>query len=205
MILVHQLNMKIVLASSNAHKVQEILEIWGPTPFKISTLKDYPSLKPIEETGKTFEENALIKARTLFEHTGLGAIADDSGLEVDALGGEPGIFSARYAGEPSNDQLNLEKVVRNLWALNPHQWGDYTARFICVAAWVSPEGIESTFRGVIEGKIISNPRGEYGFGYDPIFYVPKFGKTTAELPPFEKNEISHRSKAFLALKSHLFK
>ncbi len=205
MILARPPNMEIVLASSNTHKVQEILEIWGPVPLRILTLKDFPSLKPIDETGKTFEENALIKARALFEYTGLGTIADDSGLEVDALAGEPGIYSARYAGEPSNDQANLEKVVRNLWALNPHQWGDYAARFICVAAWISPEGIEKTFRGAIEGKIISTSRGAHGFGYDPIFYVPQLGKTTAELTPLEKNAISHRSKAFLALKSYLFK
>ncbi len=197
--------MKIVLATGNAHKVEEILKIWGRVPFEILTLKDFPLLGPIEENGKSFEENALIKARALVQHTGLPAIADDSGLVVDALGGEPGIFSARYAGEPCNDQTNLDKVVHSLWTLNPSQWGDYSARFVCAAAWVTPLGIEKTFTRFVEGKIIPIARGNNGFGYDPIFYLPQFNKTTAELTPLEKNAVSHRGQAFLALKASILK
>lgn len=194
--------MQIVLATSNPHKLKEILQIWGKIPFEVLTLSSFPKIGPIEENGKTFLENALIKARAVSQKTGLIAIADDSGLEVDALEGRPGIYSARYAGEDASDLQNLEKVLEELHALQV-DFNHCTARFRCVAALVHPSGKEITVEGTIKGTICKSPRGKNGFGYDPIFLIPSENRTLAEMSPDEKNKISHRAEAFRKMREIL--
>jgi len=187
--------MQLVLATTNQHKLKEILQIWGKIPFEVLTLSSFPEIGPIEENGKTFTENALIKARTVSQKTGLMAIADDSGLEVDALEGRPGIYSARFAGENASDQQNLEKVLHDLHEIQAN-FNQSTARFRCVAALVDSSGKEITTDGTIEGVICESPRGKNGFGYDPIFLIPSEKRTLAEMSAEEKNQISHRAEAF---------
>ncbi len=197
----------LVLATTNSHKLQEILQIWGEVPFKILTLKDFPEIQTIEENGNSFAENALIKARTVSQKAGLLAIADDSGLEVDALKGAPGIYSARFAAKensitPPSDKENLKKVLEDLRAI-PANFSQCRARFRSVAALVTPAGKEVITEGVIEGLVCESPRGMNGFGYDPIFLIPSKNKTFAELTSAEKNRISHRTQAFLKMKQIL--
>ena len=150
--------------------------------------------------GKTFEENALIKARAIRDLTGLLVLADDSGLEVDALNKEPGIYSARYMGEDTSYDLKNANIIERLSGLNGEE---RSARFVCVKACAIPDGTEETRRGTIEGQIAHAPAGENGFGYDPIFYVSEYKCTTAQLPSEQKNEISHRGKALRAMKEVL--
>jgi len=186
---------RIVVATTNPGKAREIAQILAGLPIEVESLIAYPGIPDIEETGSTFTENALIKARHTSRWAGSLALADDSGLEVDALGGQPGILSSRFAGLGATDAQRNEKLL-SLLRDTPDE--NRTARFRCVAALVSPSGMESVFDGVCEGLIAREPRGENGFGYDPLFFVPELGKTMAELPPEVKNRISHRAKAIAA-------
>lgn len=177
---------KLILASNNAHKVEEIKSILDD--YTILTLKDINFNQEIIEDGSTFEENALIKARTISQFSGKTAIADDSGLSVELLDGRPGVYSARYSKEQT-DEKNIEKVLME-------QNGKKSkAKFVSVIALVTPDGTEHTFRGECHGEIIFEKRGNNGFGYDPIFYVPTLNKTFAELTPEQKNSISHRKQS----------
>jgi len=183
---------KLVLATNNKGKVKELKEMLADLPVEVLSLEAYPELAEIEENGATFEENALIKARAVAGFTGLTAMADDSGLEVDYLSGAPGIYSARFAGEPKSDEANNAKLLKELIGVPAEQ---RTARFRCVIAVVCPDGREFTAHGTCEGTIGFQPSGQGGFGYDPLFYVPEFGKTFAELELVTKNRISHRGRA----------
>ena len=188
---------KIIFATSNAGKMKEIREILKGLNVEILSMKEAGIDADIVEDGKTFEENALIKARTIRELTGCLVLADDSGLEVDALNKEPGIYSARYMGEDTSYDLKNANIIERLSGLSGEE---RSARFVCVIAAVSPDGSEETCQGTIEGQIAYAPAGENGFGYDPIFYVPEYDCTTAQLTPEQKNEISHRGKALKAMK-----
>ncbi|MFH1314420.1 MAG: XTP/dITP diphosphatase [Candidatus Eisenbacteria bacterium] len=192
--------LRIVLATGNQGKVKEIKHILGSVQVEFKTLLDFPDVVPAEETGSTFEDNALAKALHVWRETGLASLADDSGLEVDALGGEPGVRSARFAGEDGSYAANNEKLIR---VLSDVPKDERTARFVCVAVLVTPAGKMVLQRGEMEGLIVDEPRGSGGFGYDPIFYVPHLKKTVAELDEAEKNSISHRAKAFGAMKSFI--
>lgn len=192
--------MKIVLATRNRGKIKEIKEILSGT--EVLTLDDFPNLTMPPETGQTFRENALSKALFVAEKTNLPALADDSGLEVDALGGRPGVFSARYAGKDATDEENYLKLLGEMKGVAMEK---RKARFRCVMALAFPdgEGTAFTFDGVFEGYIASEPRGKDGFGYDPVFFVPERNKTAAELTLEEKNAISHRARALRKLKEFL--
>ena len=184
--------MQLVLATRNAGKVRELTALLAPLGFTIRSLADYPQLPEVIEDGATFQENAVKKARAVAEATGCLALADDSGLEVDYLGGAPGVFSARFAGAGHDDRANNEKLLRLLQGVPEEK---RTARFRCVVAVAIPDGRVFTAEGVCEGLIATSPRGRGGFGYDPLFYVPGYAKTFAELDPFIKNQISHRGRA----------
>lgn len=184
--------MNIIMATGNLNKVRELKEMLGGTDLNIITMKDAGIDVEIEETGTTFEENAAIKAETIRDITGETVIADDSGLEIDFLGGEPGIYSARYMGEDTPYEIKNAALLKRLEGVPDEK---RTARFICAIAIAWPCGKTSIFRGVFEGRIAHEPAGGNGFGYDPIFYVPEKGCTAAELDPECKNEISHRGKA----------
>lgn len=181
--------MKIIAATKNKNKLREFGEILKG--FEIVSQEEAGVDIDVEETGETFEENSLLKAKAIFEATGIPAIADDSGLCVDALGGKPGIYSARYGGEGLDDEGRVELLLENMKDVPDDK---RSARFVCVITLVSKDGI-ITARGECEGKIDYAPRGENGFGYDPVFFVEQFGKTTAQISPEEKNAISHRGKA----------
>ena len=188
---------KIVFATANEGKVKEIKEILGDFPIEVVSMKEMGITADIEENGATFEENSLIKARALVKLTGLPALADDSGLEVDYLNGEPGIYSARYLGRDTDYDYKNNYIIDKLSGAKGEE---RSARFVCVISLVLPDGREFVERGVVEGLIGYEQKGENGFGYDPIFYLPEYGKTSAELPPEEKNRISHRGKALTAMK-----
>ena len=188
---------KLVLATRNQDKIREIEHILGDVPVQLVSLADYPEVPPVHEDGATFEENAIKKAMHVWQHTGLASVADDSGLEVDALGGEPGVRSARFAGEPVSYEANNRKLLEMLHGLPEEDRG---AKFVCVAVLVSRKGKMVLQRGELKGLITDNPAGTGGFGYDPVFYLPRKKKTVAELDPETKNEISHRAQAFSALK-----
>ena len=188
---------KIVLASGNLDKIREINILLSDTPYETIPQSKFDVIEA-EETGLTFLENALIKARNAAEHTEHPVIADDSGLEVDALDGEPGIFSARYAGPNASDKDNLNKLIKNIKRLDPKYC---RARFICSMVFLKNlnEKDPINVEGVWEGRVITNPRGKNGFGYDPIFYIPSLGCTSAELSDEKKNKLSHRGKALRLL------
>lgn len=188
---------KIVFATTNEGKVKEIKEILGDFPIEVVSMKEMGITADIEENGTTFEENSLIKARALAKLTGLPALADDSGLEVDYLNGEPGIYSARYLGRDTDYDYKNNYIIDKLSGAKGEE---RSARFVCVISLVLPDGREFVERGVVEGLIGYEQKGENGFGYDPIFYLPEYGKTSAELPPWEKNKISHRGKALTTMK-----
>jgi len=190
--------MQIVLATRNRGKIREIKYILSDLPIEIKSLLDFPNIPEIEEKGNTFEENALIKAKTVAKLTGLPALADDSGLAVDCLNGAPGVYSARYAGEGADDKKNNEKLLRELEGIPLERRG---AAFVCVIALCIPKGNCYIEKGKCKGVISLSPRGSYGFGYDPIFFLPDYGKTMAELPLEVKNQISHRYKALKKIKS----
>ena len=188
--------MKLILASKNRHKAQEMQAILGDRITLVTQDEaGFADLEVIED-GKTFEENAIKKAVSVMEASGLPCIADDSGLCVDALGGAPGLYTARYAGEKATDDENIQKLLHEL---NGVEWEKRTARFVCVIAVDYPDRAPVTFRGECEGFILTEKHGENGFGYDPIFYVEQFDKAMAELPAEVKNSISHRSRALAKL------
>ena len=191
----------VTVATRNPHKMGEIQEILGPE-FAVHDLSEYPDLPEVEETGKTFEENAILKAVAVSQRVDGMVVADDSGLEVDALGGAPGVYSARYAGEPNNDHRNIEKLLQELARVDPQKL-QRDARFRCVLAIARDGNILKTFSGEVEGAIIDSPRGSGGFGYDPIFIPNGFAQTFGELPPAIKNELSHRGRALSQATSFL--
>ena len=189
----------LVLASNNEHKILEIKDILGMS-YEILKQSDF-NIGPIPETGKSFKENAIIKAREVYQITGLTTIGDDSGLIVDALDGEPGIYSARYSGENATDQDNNSKLLKKLDDVGK---GNRSAKFVCVIALIASEEPEKvhTFSGRWNGEILKKAKGSKGFGYDPLFFDPKLGKSSAELPAKNKNKVSHRAKALRGLKRH---
>ncbi len=191
---------QIVFATGNVGKVKEIRAILGDLGFEVLSMKEAGIKADIEEDGKTYEENALIKAREVAKYTEAIVMADDSGLEIDYLNCEPGIYSARYLGEDTSYTIKNNNLIERLKGV-PDELR--TARFVCAIAAVLPNGEELTTRGIIEGRIGYEEAGENGFGYDPIFYVPQFCKTTAQLSPEEKNQVSHRGKALEAMKEIL--
>ncbi len=191
---------RLVLATHNAHKLGELRAILVPAlpgldPASVVGARDVGAPEPVED-GVTFAENALIKARALARHTGLPAVADDSGLAVDVLGGAPGIFSARWSGRHGDDRANLDLLLAQLSDIAPEHRG---ARFVCAAALVTPQGVEHVELGYLTGTLAPAPRGEHGFGYDPVLVPDGDTRTCAELAPEEKNRISHRGQAFCAL------
>ena len=193
--------MKLVLATKNAGKVVEfrrILEEFGAKDLEVVGLDAFPEIGDIEETGTTFEENSLLKARTISKLTGLPALADDSGICVDALGGAPGLYSARYSGK--GDAANNEKLLNELKDVPDEK---RTAYFICVAAFVRPDGFEHVEEGRFYGKVIHQVRGTGGFGYDPLFQPDGLNCTSAELTAEEKDAISHRGKAMRAIAPYI--
>ena len=188
---------KLILATSNKDKAREIAEILSDTPFVVTTMKEEGYDPDIVEDGKTFEENALIKARTVHALTeGAYVMADDSGLCIDALDGAPGIYSARFCGEDSTYPEKFAKIFEMLKDVPEEK---RTAKFVCSIAVVRPDGSEFTVRGEVCGVLHEKPMGDGGFGYDPIFYVPEFGMTTAQMTKEQKNSISHRGKASRAM------
>ena len=185
--------MKVVLASKNQHKLVEISKITEKFGFELVLQSQLGVDIDVEETGSTFEENSYIKAKAVMEATGLPALADDSGIAVDALNGEPGIYSARYGFDPTLDDWGrLQLLLKNAKDIPD---GQRQAQFVCVITMVTPEGQTIQARGEIHGQLTREPRGENGFGYDPIFYYPPMGKTTAEMTAGEKNQVSHRANA----------
>ena len=182
--------MQIVLATHNKGKMSEINNLLSSS-YEVLTLDHFPNIKEIPETGKTLKENAFIKARTVFEMTGLPSLADDTGLEVQALGGDPGVFSARYAGEQASYQDNCEKLLKNMMRV-PKE--NREAKFRTVIAY-KDDNRELSCDGFVKGEIAQSPKGSFGFGYDSVFYYPPLEKTFAELSEEEKNSISHRGRA----------
>ena len=185
--------MKVVLASKNRHKLEEISKITEKFDMELVLQSELGIDLDVEENGTTFEENSLIKAKAVMEATGLPALADDSGIMVDALGGEPGIYSARYGFDESlDDHGRMMLLLKNTEHVPD---GQRQAKFVCVITFITPDGKTIQARGEVHGELTREPKGENGFGYDPIFYYPPAGCTTAELPSAEKNEISHRGRA----------
>lgn len=191
---------KIVFATSNEGKMREIREILKDLGTEILSMKDAAVEADIVEDGDSFEANAVIKAKAVWEETGGIVLADDSGLEVDCLGGEPGIYSARYMGENTSYEIKNWNLIHRLNGVEEEK---RTARFVCVIAAVLPDGRTLTARGTMEGLIAHKPAGDGGFGYDPILMLPEYGKTSAEITMEEKNKISHRGKALKAMKERL--
>ena len=186
--------MKLIIASNNAHKLEEIRAILGGAFEEILSLREAGIEHETVEDGVTFAENAAKKAREIAEISGCCALADDSGLCVDALGGAPGIYSARFAGEHGNDAANRRRLLREMENID-----DRAAHFTCSMALVRPDGSMTAAEGFVYGEIARAEAGENGFGYDSLFYLPERGCTMAQLPPEEKNEISHRHNALMAL------
>ncbi|MCY9373647.1 XTP/dITP diphosphatase [Bacillus sp. T17B1] len=185
-----------IIATHNPGKVKEFKEILEPKGYDVKSLADIGFTEEIEETGQTFEENAILKAEAVAKAVNKMVIADDSGLSIDNLGGRPGVYSARYAGEQKDDEANIDKVLSELKGFEKEQ---RTARFRCALAVSIPGEETKTVEGHVEGYIAEEPRGQYGFGYDPIFIVKDKDKTMAELTSDEKNKISHRADALKKL------
>ena len=194
---------RIVLATGNAGKVRELQQLLADMDYEIVPQSEFNTPEAVED-GLGFVENALIKARSASRHTGLPAIADDSGIAVDALDGAPGIYSARYAGEGATDEQNLNRLLENMQAIDEP---DRTARFICLMVYVrhAEDPTPLICQGSWEGRLLRSPQGENGFGYDPIFYVPEKDCTSAQLSSDEKNAMSHRGKAIRCLVDQLHK
>jgi XTP/dITP diphosphohydrolase len=188
----------LVLATRNPHKVVELRRILSGMGMTVSLagLEEFPGAPDVAETGLTFGENALLKARAIAAFTGLPSVADDSGLCVDALNGMPGVFSARWSGRHGDDQANLDLVLAQISDVDDPRRG---AQFVCAAALVLPDGREQVVEGRLEGRLATSPRGTGGFGYDPIFVPDGSELTTAEMTPDAKDAISHRGRAFRAL------
>lgn len=193
-------NKSILIATKNKGKAKEFVELFANYGYDVKTLLDFPAIEDVEETGITFKENALLKADTISKELDCIVLADDSGLEVDALDGKPGIYSARFAGDHGNDQKNNEKLLEALKDLPKEK---RRANFHCSLALVGPDRTPLFVEGTIDGYILEEPLGENGFGYDPIFFVPELNKGMAELTSEEKNEISHRANAIKQLELHL--
>ncbi|MFQ6003168.1 MAG: XTP/dITP diphosphatase [Candidatus Zixiibacteriota bacterium] len=194
--------MKIVLATSNKHKIKEIKDILSDPQLEILTLNDFKDFPELEETGKTLEENAILKARGIYQFTKLISLADDSGLEVDALNGAPGVLSSRFAGNHcsyKDNNMKLLSLMKNI------PWEKRGATFVCVVAIAKDLNDIKTVRGEVSGIITTEEKGEGGFGYDPVFYLPELGKTFAQLSFEEKNKRSHRASAFKRTKELLEK
>lgn len=186
--------MKLIVATNNKGKLLEIQQILGDCNIELLTLSDIGLDVDFLETGETFEENAIIKAKTVYEIKKMPVLADDSGLIVDALSGQPGIRTSRYAGEGATDNQNIDKLLKNLKDVDDK---DRSARFACAIAYIDNDGKTSTFYGECEGFITKERKGKDGMGYDPVFFYPPFNKTFAESSYEEKNKVSHRNKALL--------
>ncbi len=180
----------VVIATRNTGKLKEFKSILAATYDEILSLSDFKDIPEIEETGNSFRENAYIKAKTVSDFLNTDAIGDDSGLVVKSIGGAPGIYSARYAGQGASDDENNEKLLCELKGKD-----DRSAKFVCCIAFVQRNGVRKFFEGECSGEILSEKRGSGGFGYDPVFYLPEYSKTMAELSASEKNRISHRARA----------
>ncbi len=191
---------KLLVATHNPGKIREYRELLADLPLEVTSLDAEGITQDVEETGATFAENAILKARSYAAMTGLWAWADDSGLEVAALDGRPGVYSARYGGPGRTDQDRCQTILDELKHIPQAEW---TARFHCVVAIALPHGRVYTADGAVEGAITAHPRGSNGFGYDPIFYIPQFNATMAELSPETKNRISHRAIASVKAKALL--
>ena len=191
---------ELVLATRNRHKVEELVALLGDLGITIHTLDEFPDAPDVVEDGDTCEANAVKKARAIAEFTGLPAVADDTGLEVDALGGRPGVYAARYAGEDATYEDNCRKLLGELMGVPRER---RTARFLTVAAVALPSGGIRVAHGMLDGVIAEETSGTLGFGYDPVFLIPELGKTLAQLPADHKNTISHRAKAFTQAKDLL--
>ena len=189
--------MELLIASNNPNKIRELKEILGDR-FETFSLKEKGIISDPEETGETFEENSEIKARFALEKSGIATLADDSGLAVEALNGEPGVFSARYSGEDATTEKNNALLLKNMENIT-----DRRANFVCVITLLFPDGRKIQAKGECHGEILLSPRGTNGFGYDPLFYVPEYKKTFAELTAEEKNAISHRAVALRAFEERL--
>lgn len=187
---------EIIIATKNAGKVKDFETLFSPKGFQVKSLLDFPEMEDVEETGVTLAENATLKAEAISSALNKPVIADDSGLAVDALNGEPGVYSARYAGENKDDNANIEKVLQKL---NDVPFEKRTARFHCALAIAVPGKRTEIVEGTCEGHILEEKRGENGFGYDPIFFVEKWRCSMAELSKEQKNQISHRANALKKL------
>lgn len=188
--------MKLLIATRNRHKLQEIKAILGTPNLQLIDLHSLPQAPVVEEDGETFEDNSIRKARELATATGLWTLADDSGLVVEALNGEPGVYSARYAGEPSNDSVNNRKLLARMAGMNNRR-----AKFCCVIALSDPRGRTWTVSGECRGRLIGEERGHLGFGYDPLFMPDGYGQTFGEIHADIKNKISHRAAALRQAKA----
>jgi XTP/dITP diphosphohydrolase len=191
---------ELVLATRNRHKAEELAVLLGDLGIRIRTLDEFSDAPDVVEDGATCEANAIKKAKAIARATGVPAVADDTGLEVDALGGRPGVYAARYAGETATYEDNCRKLLRELAAVPQNQ---RTARFLTVAAIAMPAGNVQVTHGMLEGLITEAPTGDRGFGYDPVFLLPELGKTLAQLTAEEKNRVSHRAKAFAKVRELL--
>jgi XTP/dITP diphosphohydrolase len=191
---------EVVLATRNRHKVIELVALLRDLGIAIRSLDEFPDAPDVVEDGATCEANAIKKARAIAEFTGLPAVADDTGLEVDALGGRPGVYAARYAGEDATYDDNCRKLLRELTGV-PHE--RRTARFVTVAALALPSGDVRVAQGILDGTITEESSGALGFGYDPVFLVSELGKTLAQISADQKNTISHRAKAFTHMRDIL--
>jgi non-canonical purine NTP pyrophosphatase (RdgB/HAM1 family) len=192
--------MHLLVATTNPNKVKEIRQLLDGANVEVITLDGWPDLVAPEETGRTFEDNARLKAIYYARATGQLTVAEDSGIEIDALGGAPGVESARYAGEETSYP---EKFARLYAALDRTGSRDSAARFVCALAMASPDAILFEARGVIEGRVAQEPAGSGGFGYDPFFFYPPYGRTLGQVTPAEKLAVSHRGQAFRKLREHL--
>lgn len=198
---------ELVIASYNKGKIAEFTALFAPLGWQVISLADLSERPQWEENGSTFMENARIKAKAVADFCGRPALADDSGLCVDALDGQPGVYSARFAGENAGDEANIRKLIEELKKRGidqlPLDHPRRRAHFSCALVFYEPDGKVTTAEGQCYGYVLDEPRGTGGFGYDPLFYLPEYEKTMAELKPSEKNKISHRAKALEALKKQL--
>jgi XTP/dITP diphosphohydrolase len=192
--------MHLVIATRNKKKIEEIRRILEGLDVTLYSLDDFPGCPEVEETDDTFEGNAALKAKAVAEFTGRAALADDSGLEVFNLHGEPGVRSARYAGENATDADNVKKLLKELFEAPDYLRG---ARFVCVIALATPGGELRTFAGTVEGRIGTKPAGDSGFGYDPVFYPEGHDRTFAQMSPAEKDGMSHRGRALQKLREYI--
>lgn len=190
------MNKPLLIGSGNRSKARELAELLAALPWTVQSLADLPPTPAPEETGQTFEENAILKARYYSNHFGMPCIADDSGLVVDALDGAPGVHSARYAGDYGNDEKNNERLLE---ALQEVSWHERTARFVCCAVFLAPDGEPHIEHGAVEGHIAMEPFGEAGFGYDPLFVPVGHSRTFGEMSAEEKHGMSHRGQAIAKL------